>query len=133
MHHLHHAHLFAADVDAAIAFYRDFFNAEVVLDTELAGARNVFLRIGRGRLHLYDQGPRDQGRGAVHHLGMQVDDLPALVERLKATGVEFRKPIADFVFWKYVMAPAPDGVLLELFEVDRSQLPPEFKDYFFEE
>jgi hypothetical protein len=36
----------ATDIDATISFWRDAFNAEVMYDTEFAGARNVFLRIG---------------------------------------------------------------------------------------
>jgi len=44
---LHHAHLMASDIDATIAFWRDYFSAEVVFDDEFAGARNVFMRVGR--------------------------------------------------------------------------------------
>jgi len=129
--HFHHAHLFASNLDQSLVFYRDWFGGEVVLDMELAGARNVFMKIGRGRLHFYDQPPKNALRGPVHHLGMQVENLEELVEKMKAAGVPFRKPIADFGFWKYVMAPAPDGVLLELFEIDVMQIPPELRDYFF--
>ena len=126
---LHHAHLFASDLDASIAFYRDLLGGEVVLDNELAGARNVFMKVGQGRLHFYDQPPRE-GRGPVHHLGVRVDDLEGLVARMRLAGVTFRKPITDFGLWRYVMAPAPDGVLLELFEVDGEQLPDELRGYF---
>jgi len=35
------------------------------------------------------------------------------------------------VFWKYVMVPAPDDVLIELFQVDEEKLPPGLTDYFF--
>ena len=54
---LHHTHLFASDIDASIAFWRDHFGATMVLDVGFAGARNVFLRVGEGRLHLYAQPP----------------------------------------------------------------------------
>jgi catechol 2,3-dioxygenase-like lactoylglutathione lyase family enzyme len=67
---LHHTHLLASDLDATIAFWRDSFGAEVVHDVEFAGARNVFLRVGSGRIHLYDQPPKTTDRGAVHHLGV---------------------------------------------------------------
>lgn len=129
--HMHHAHLFASDLKASIAFYRDFFGGEVVADLDMAGARNVFMKLGQGRLHFYDQPPRDQGRGAVHHLGILVEDLEGTVERMQAAGVVLRKPIADFGLWKYVMAPAPDGVLLELFHFDLEQVPAEMREYFF--
>jgi catechol 2,3-dioxygenase-like lactoylglutathione lyase family enzyme len=99
------------------------FGAEILADIVMAGARNVFLVIGQGRLHFYDQPPKDQGRGAIHHLGIQTDDLEALVGHMKAKGVPFRKEITDFGFWKYVMAPAPDNVLLELFQILKEKLP----------
>ncbi|NBB81476.1 MAG: hypothetical protein GVY36_18885 [Verrucomicrobia bacterium] len=53
--HLHHVHIFASDLDYSKAFYQKVFDAEVMLDREFAGARNVFMAIGQGRLHLYDQ------------------------------------------------------------------------------
>jgi hypothetical protein len=39
--------------------------AEVYFDGDFGGARNVFMKIGAGRLHLYSQQPRDDGRGAI--------------------------------------------------------------------
>ncbi len=50
--HLHHPHLFCSDVDATIAFYRDWFGAEVRYDGPYADTRNVFLKIGTGAMHL---------------------------------------------------------------------------------
>ena len=88
------------------------------------------MRVGSGRLHLYDQPPRDAGKGAVHHIGIRTDDLAALEQRLRAAGVEFRSGIRDFGAWKYIMCPAPDNVLLELFEVDSAQLDGDAARYF---
>ncbi len=121
--HIHHAHLFSSDLEVTLKFYREMFGAEVLSDLDMAGARNVFLAIGKGRLHFYDQHPRDEGRGAIHHLGIQTDDLEALVAHMKAKGFRFRKEIADFGFWKYVMVQAPDNVLLELFQIIKEKLP----------
>jgi catechol 2,3-dioxygenase-like lactoylglutathione lyase family enzyme len=121
--HVHHAHLFASDLDAALKFYRDMFGGEILADLNMAGARNVFLAIGSGRLHFYDQPPKDRGKGAIHHIGIQTDDLEGLVGRMKARGLEFRKGISDFGFWKYVMVQAPDNVLLELFQIVPERLP----------
>ena len=113
---LHHTHLFAADLEASLAFYRRWFGAEVLGDEVFAGARNVLVAIGDGRLNFYDQPPRDRGRNAVHHLGIQTDDLEALVERMRAGGVAFHKPITRVGDLGYVMVEGPDGVLIELFE-----------------
>lgn len=122
MLNLHHAHLFASDVARTIDFWRDHFGAVVVLDATYAGVRNVFLRIGQGRLHLYSQSPRHAGAGTVHHLGIETDELDALVGRLGAAGVSVtdvrRHPEGD-----YAMAEGPDGLLLELFQPNAAALP----------
>ena len=130
MNNLHHVHIFASDLDKSIKFYEQFFGGETVLDTELAGARNVFMKIGKGRLHFYDQSPKYSGRGSIHHFGIQTDDIEGIVSNMEAHGIVFRKGITDLGFWKYIMVPAPDDILIELFEVDKKQIPPEFQSYF---
>lgn len=127
---LHHVHAFASDVEASIRFYTEVFGGEVVFDETVAGARNVFIRVGSGRLHLYDQPPRHAGPGSVHHLGIQTDDIPGVLGRLAARGVVPRKPVADFGFWRYVMVGAPDGILIELFEVTPDAVPEALRGYF---
>lgn len=113
---LHHAHLFASNLDQSIRFYQEMFGGEVVLDGEVAGSRNVLLRLGSAHINFYDQPPKDDGRGILHHLGIRADDLEGLVRHMEAKGFRFRKGITDLGVLKYVMAAAPDGVLLELFE-----------------
>ena len=123
MFSLHHVHLMASDVEATIAFWSEHFGAEVMLDAEFAGARNVFLRIGEGRLHLYAQPPKHAGPATVHHLGIETDELEALVVRLRTAGVSVtdirRHPEAS-----YAMAKAPDELLLELFQPDPARMDP---------
>ena len=125
--HVHHAHLFAADIDASLKFYREMFGGEILFDLNMAGARNVFLKIGQGGLNIYDQSPPDQGKGAIHHIGIQTDDLEGLVAHMKSKGFSFRKGITDLGFWKYVMVQAPDRVLLELFQVLPEKIPEDMK------
>ena len=122
---LHHAHLFATNVDESIKFYKEMFGAKVLFDLEMAGARNVMIQIGTSKINFYDQPPKDQGRGAIHHLGIETDNLEALVEHMKSKGFQFRKDIRNFGPMKYIMAAAPDNVLLELFEVVKDKLPKE--------
>ena len=114
--HLHHPHLLCSDIDATIAFYRDWFDAEVRYDGPYAGTRNVFLKIGTGAMHLYEKPPRGQGAGAIHHLGMQVVGLKDLYGRMKAAGLCERSPMREIDGGGYFMVEAPDGVLLEVFE-----------------
>ncbi len=113
---MHHAHLFASDLEQSINFYREMFGAEVLGDFTAAGARNVLLRIGTAHINFYQQPPRDAGRGAVHHLGIRTHDLEQLVAHMKSKGFQFRKEITETGPLKYVMAEGPDGVLLELFQ-----------------
>lgn len=115
---LHHAHLFASDINATIDWWCRHLQAKVLLDEDLAGARNVLLAIGVGRLNIYDQPPRDQGRGAVHHLGVKVANLREVWRRLQAEGVMSKSGLREHAHWRYVMVSAPDGVLVELFEFD---------------
>lgn len=49
---------------------------------------------------------------------------------MKAKGVVFKKGITDDGFWKYIMIPAPDDILIELFQVDKKLIPPEILNYF---
>ena len=131
---LHHVHLFASDIEATIAWWRDVMGGEVAFDGEFGGARNVFMRVGKGRLHLYDQKPRGAPdtapAGAVHHVGIQCRDLPARVAAMTAQGVAFRSGIREFGSWRYIMCAAPDNVLLELFEADTGKMPPDLAAYF---
>lgn len=126
---LHHAHLMATDIDATIAFWRDGFDAEVVYDGVFAGARNVFLQVGTGHIHLYDQPPKTSGQATVHHLGIQTDELDKVVHRLRSRGVSVtdirHEPTAA-----YAMAEGPDRLLIEIFQPDPSSVPPELRGYF---
>jgi len=114
---LHHVHLFSSDMDRNLHFYREMFGARIIFDREMAGSRNVLIAIGNGKINLYDQPPKDRGRGAVHHLGIETDDLEALVEHMEKKGHAFKGSIKDYGVWKYIMAEAPDNVLLELFQI----------------
>ncbi len=126
---LHHAHIFASDITATVAWWRTMLGGEVVFDGEFGGARNVFMRVGDGRLHIYDQPPMDGSRGAVHHLGICCEDLPAKMAEMQAKGVIFRSDIREFGNWRYIMCAAPDDVLLELFQADADLTPPELAAY----
>jgi catechol 2,3-dioxygenase-like lactoylglutathione lyase family enzyme len=123
-------HIFASDIDKSINFYQECFGGKVILDAVLAGERNVFIRIGNGRVHLYDQPPKNPVRGNIHHFGIQTDNIVEVVGNLKAKGIALKKDIADLGFWKYVMVPAPDEILIELFQVDKTKLPLQYVDYF---
>ncbi len=120
---LHHTHVFASNIDAAIEWWSRHLRATVIFDRGLAGARNVFLAVGTGRLHLYDQPPRETGRGAVHHLGVRVTNLRHVWARLSEMGVSSPNGLRELDGWRYVMLSAPDNILVELFEFDDPHAP----------
>jgi catechol 2,3-dioxygenase-like lactoylglutathione lyase family enzyme len=130
MIHLHHVHLFSQDLDTTVAWYRRAFDAEVYYDGDFGGSRNVFMKIGSGRIHLYAQPPRDNGKGSIHHIGIRTNDLAGLRDRLLQMGVRFRSGVREFGTWRYLMYPAPDQVLIELFEIETASMPPELARYF---
>ena len=119
-YHLQHVHLFASKLEETIAFYAKWFDAEVIWDGDYAGARNVFVKIGIGAMHLYEQPPRDLGRNAIHHLGMQVVGLGELHARMQVAGLS-PSPLRAQSGGGYFMVKAPDEVLLEVFEPGASR------------
>jgi catechol 2,3-dioxygenase-like lactoylglutathione lyase family enzyme len=113
---LDHAHLFASDLVATIMFFTKCFDAEVIWDEEAAGVRNVRIQIGSSFIHLYDQAPKAPRGGAIHHLGIETEDLEGLLVRLKILGITWKNEIKEEKKFKYVMVEGPDDLLIELFE-----------------
>ena len=113
---LDHVHIFASELSETLAFFTDMLGAEVVWDEGAAGARNVRLALGQAFIHIYDQAPKSERGGTVHHLGVETDELDALVVRMKAKGYAFRKDIREESKFRYVMIAGPDNLLIELFE-----------------
>ena len=127
---LHHTHIFASDMNRTLTFWKEMFGAKIILDKEIAGARNVMISIGSGKLNIYDQAPPKGRGGAYHHLGIQTDDLDSLIEHMKSKGFEFPNKIKDFGTGRYMMAMAPDNILLEIFESFTDGEPDDVKEAF---
>ncbi len=113
---LDHAHIFTSDPAATVRFFETMFGATVVWDEVVAGTRGIRLQIGRAFIHVYDQPPKAPRGGAVHHLGIETDDLAGLVQKMTSRGFVFRNPIREDKAFKYLMISGPDDLLIELFE-----------------
>ncbi|MDQ6620572.1 MAG: VOC family protein [Pseudomonadota bacterium] len=113
---LDHVHVFASDVAATLDFLEGMLGGRVIWDRSAAGVRNVRVRIGAGFVHVYDQPPRGARGGAVHHLGIETDNLDAVVLRMKHRGFNFRNPVREDPNFRYVMIAGPDDLLIEIFE-----------------
>jgi predicted enzyme related to lactoylglutathione lyase len=122
--------IFASDLARGLEFYKKAFGGEAVIDVIVAGARNVFMKIGKGKLPFYDQPQKYSGRPTIHYFGSQTDNLEEGYARLYSMGVPFRKGITNLGYMKYVMVPATDNILVEYFEVEKGNIPAELSDYF---
>ena len=118
---LDHVHLFASNIEGTIKFFKQCFDAKVIWDEQAAGARNVRIQIGQAFIHLYDQPPNGVRGGAIHHLGIETDDLDGMVANKAILGILFRNQISEEEKFKYVMVQGPDDLLIELFQCKEPQ------------
>ena len=112
------------DVDAAI----DFYCRQLGFETAMHPAP-TFALLRRQRLRLALSAPSGAaGGGQVladgtrpspggwNRISLQVDDLAALVSRLRAAGMHFRNDIVDGVGGRQILLDDPSGNPIELFE-----------------
>lgn len=112
------------DVDAAIAFYTE----RLGFDEELHPAPS-FAMLRRGDLRLLVSAPSGEGGGGQampdgtrpapggwNRIHLEVDDLEAAVEALRAADAHFRNDIVDGVAGRQILVEDPAGNPVELFE-----------------
>jgi catechol 2,3-dioxygenase-like lactoylglutathione lyase family enzyme len=115
---------FVTDLDAAVTFYQDLLGFEVELRPSPA-----FAMLYRGDLRLLlsvpgggpgGGGPMPDGTlpapGGWNRFTLQVDDLPATVNELRAKGARFRNDIVEGTGVRQILIEDPSGNLAELFE-----------------
>ena len=112
------------DVAEAITFYTDHLGFQVQFHPGPG-----FVQLGRGDLRLLlnavggsggaAQAMPDGRRpepGGWNRIQLEVHDLPALVERLRAGGAQFRNDIVDGNGGRQILLDDPSGNAIELFE-----------------
>ncbi|HET9182605.1 MAG TPA: VOC family protein [Candidatus Angelobacter sp.] len=112
------------DVDAAIAFYCGQLGFKEVMHPAPA-----FAMLVRGDLRLILSAPNpaagggqpmpdgaQQRPGGWNRFGIEVEDLTAMVEKLRKAGVRFRNEIVTGVGVKQILVEDPSGNPIELFE-----------------
>lgn len=110
------------DVDAAIQFYTEMLGFQI----ELRPAPG-FAALSRGTLRLLLNRPGAGGAGQAmpdgrvpapggwNRIQIEIDDLPAAVERMKQAGCRFRNDIVSGQGGKQVLVDDPAGNPVELF------------------
>jgi catechol 2,3-dioxygenase-like lactoylglutathione lyase family enzyme len=120
------------DVDAAIAFY-----CERLGFREVMHPASMFAMLSRGDLRLLLSSPVGPGGpgggsqampdgtrpepGGWNRISLEVDDLEAEVEALRAAGVRFRNEIVVGVGGNQILLDDPSGNPVELFEPTSSR------------
>lgn len=112
-----------ADVDKAIAFYRDLLGFEIDIQ-----AAPGFARLSRGPLRLLLNRPGAGGAGQSlpsggaptpggwNRIQLEVGDLQSEVDRIGAAGGRFRSEIVQGNGGKQILLDDPSGNPIELFE-----------------
>ena len=102
-----HLALAVKDLEKSISFFETFFGAKYLFRTKHEGMTTAMLQIGEDILSLESEAMdgdgfvaqflRSRGEG-VHHIGVEIDNMDDLVEKLKGQGIripEWRLP-GDF-------------------------------------
>jgi catechol 2,3-dioxygenase-like lactoylglutathione lyase family enzyme len=118
-----------ADVDDAIAFYCGRLGF-----TEVMHPAPAFAMLARGDLRLALSAPNPEGGGGRampdgrvpepggwNRFMLQVDDLEAVVEELRAAGARFRNEIVTGMGGKQILVEDPAGNPVELFQPLRDE------------
>ena len=128
---INHIAVLVENIDVSLKFWQDSLGIEPTKITEIPHeqARIAFLPLGDSEIELVQPTSQDSGlsrfmekRGpGIHHLCLEVDDLPAMLQKLKSNGVQLinEEPRMgeDGKLYAFVHPKSTNGVLLELYQL----------------
>jgi catechol 2,3-dioxygenase-like lactoylglutathione lyase family enzyme len=144
---IHHTAISTNDLDRSLRFYRDLLGFEQVFASRWepgaeaadkitglknSSARMVMLKAGNACIELFEYSsplphPGDPNRPAcdhgITHLCLDVRDIEAEYERLKAAGMLFHCPPQKMGTVSATYGRDPDGNIVELLEVEDASNP----------
>ena len=126
-----HIAIIVEDLEQPLSFWRDALGLELahITDVPEEAARVAFLPVGESEFELVQPTSADTGlgrflekRGAgLHHVCLEVEDLDAMLERLKGMDVQLINEAArtapDGRKYAFIHPKAANGVLVELYEL----------------
>ncbi len=127
---INHIGLATADLEAALGLFRDGFGLPVEGEELVEGdaVQVSFLPVGESRIELLEpvgeSGPVQKFLGkrgpGVHHICLEVEDLPGMLCRLEQSGIELiddkPRPGAHGSLVAFIHPRSANGVLIELVE-----------------
>lgn len=119
---LAHIGIMVTDMDKSIDFYQNVVGLELMNVEHLGDTTLAFLKVGSCILELVGRaGAESRPAGVVDHIAIETRNTKAVVEALKAKGVQFET--AEVGFNDELMGgianiffAGPDGERIELFE-----------------
>lgn len=112
---LNHIHLKSPDPHATAQFYINTVGAKKVADLGDIGVRLDLLGLTLNVTKQIESQTRDQKYG-VEHIALDTDDMPAMIEILKANGARILEETLAAGDRQVVFFEGPDGVQLEFLE-----------------
>jgi len=128
---IHHIAVLVDDMDASLGFWRDILGIKPshISDLPSEAARIAFLPVGESEIELVQPTTNTSGLSrflekhgpGMHHLCLEVADLPGKLLQLKAKGVQLindePKVTEDGRIYAFIHPKSTYGVLVELYQL----------------
>jgi methylmalonyl-CoA/ethylmalonyl-CoA epimerase len=131
MKKIHHIAVLVEDIDESLKFWQKSLGIQPshITDLPAESARIAFLPLGESEIELVQ--PTVPGTGlsrflekrgeGMHHLCIEVDDLPGVLEELKSKGIQLinEEPRygEDGKLYAFIHPKSTHGVLVELYQL----------------
>lgn len=128
--HLSHVAVAVKDIDAALTFWHDALGLELDRIEEVPQQKSIvaFLPVGDSSIELVEPTSTDTGVArflqkhgpGMHHICIEVEDLPGILERLISKGVRLIDETPVYLSngrsIAFIHPQSTNGVLVELYE-----------------
>ena len=115
---LNHLHIKTKDPEKTAKFYVDTFGAKILSKSPRGGYRLDLLGLDLNVTDFLTDQTREQKYG-MEHIAIDTDELDALVEKLKAQGINILEQTVVSGGRRVCFFEGPDGVQLEFIEMKK--------------